>query len=257
MKRLFLLAAAAAAVSILAAPAAALAQKPGGEALPGVEQEEARPEDMLGALRGAVSTMRESMYGPGPAVAGWNVGGADPDSRARAAGAETHWLHLSGGDDGPSVVMLTREGIADFAPAGWRIADSYGTGAAALDNPFVQFGRLTPRYVFAVRAASRRVGAADCSDPVSHAILYEVPGAPESPEDEDMLLFFRIAILAGEDQVVCTRYDPDGAAFRLRAFLPDGRSLPQLDDEGERLRVVPAGPLEALLRVPDRPANPG
>jgi hypothetical protein len=255
MKRLFLLAAAA--VSILAAPAAAAAaQKPGAGAPPGLESEEASEAEVLAMLRDAVSTMRESMFGPGPAVQGWNVGGEDPDSQARAAGAETHWLHLTGGD-GPSVVMLTRRGIADFTPAGWRIADSYGTGAAALDNPFVQFGHLTPRYVLAVRAGSRRVGAADCSDPVSHAILYEVPGAPESPQDEDMLLFFRIAILAGENQVVCTRYDRDGAAYRLRAFLPDGRSLPQLDDEGERLRIVPAAPLESLLRAPERgPANP-
>jgi hypothetical protein len=212
---------------------------------------------MLAMLRQTVATMRESMYGPGPAVAGWNVGGADPDSQARAAGAETHWLHLTGGDEGPSVVMLTRRGIADFAPATWRIADSYGTGAAAIDNPFVQFAYLTPRYVLAVRAGGRRVGTADCSDPISHAILYEVPGAAESPADEDMPLVFRIAILAGENQVVCTRYDRDGAAYRLRAFLPDGRSLPQLDDEGERLRVVPAAPLESLLRAPDRPANPG
>jgi hypothetical protein len=251
MKRLFLLAAAA--VSVLAAPAA-LAQKPGADRPPVAAPDGA---DMLAVLRRAVSTMRERMYGPGPAVAGWNVGGADPDSEVRAAGAETHWLHLTGGDDGPSVVMLTRRGISELAPNTWRIADSYGTGAAALTNPFVQFGYLTPRYVLAARANSRRVGTADCSDPISHAILYEVPGAPASPADEDMLMVFRIAILAGEDQVVCTRYDRDGAAWRHRAFLPDGRSLPQLDDEGERLRIVPAAPLETLLRAPEpTPAKP-
>jgi hypothetical protein len=151
--------------------------------------------------------------------------------------------------------MLTRRGISDLAPARWRIADSYGTAGASHDNPFVQFGRLTPRYVIALRANSRRVGTADCSDPVSHAILYEVPDAPESPEDEDMLMFFRIAILAGEDQVVCTRYDRDGAGYRMRSFLPDGRSLPQHDEEGERVRVVPAAALEALLRPPAGAAN--
>jgi hypothetical protein len=253
MKPLFLLAAAA---LILAAPAPLAAQKPGAGAPPAAEPEAPSEEDMLAALRGAVTAMRESIFAPGPAVQGWNVGGADPDGEARAAGAETHWLHLTGGEDGPSVVMLTRRGIADFAPAGWRIADSYGTRAAALDNPFVQFGRLSPRYVLALRANSRRVGTADCSDPISHAILYEVPGAPESPEDEDMPLLFRIALLAGEDQVSCTRYDRDGAAYRLRAFLPDGRSLPQQDDEGERLRVVPAAPLESLLRAPERAATP-
>ena len=57
--------------------------------------------------------------------------------------------------------------------------------------------------------------------------------------------------------MVCTRYDADGAAYRLRAFLPDGRSLPQLDDVGERLRIVPAAPLESLLRPRERgAANP-
>ncbi|HEX8193593.1 MAG TPA: hypothetical protein VF552_11915 [Allosphingosinicella sp.] len=252
MKRLFQLAAAA---SLIAAPAAAAAQKPGADAPPAAEAPEGPSEqEMLAVLRGAVTSMRERMFGPGPAVAGWNVGGADPDSAARAAGTDTHWLHLSGGGDGSSVVMLTRRGIADFAPAAWRIADSYGTSGAALDNPFVQFGSLSARYVIAMRAGSRRVGTADCSDPVSHAILYEVPGAPAGPDDEDMLLFFRIAILAGEDQVVCTRYDQDGAAYRLRAFLPDGRSLPQLDDDGERLRIVPAGRLETLLTPPQPPA---
>lgn len=252
MKRLFLLAAAA--VSILAAPAVTLAQKPGAEARPGPEQAEPSEAEMLAALRGAVASMREGLFAPGPAVAGWNVGGADPVSQLRAAGAETHWLHLTGGDDGPSVVMLTRRGIAEFAPAGWRIADSYGTGAAALTDPSIQFGYLTPRYVYGARAGIRRLGTADCSEPISHAILYEVPGAPESPEDADMVLLFRIAILAGENQVVCSRYDRDGAAYRLRAFLPSGRSLPQLDDEGERLRIVPAAPLESLLRAPERGA---
>jgi hypothetical protein len=82
-----------------------------------------------------------------------------------------------------------------------------------------------------------------------------VPGAAESPEDEDMVLFFRIAILAGEEQVVCTRYDRDGAAYTSRTFLPDGRSLPQLDDAAERVRVVPAASLEALLRAPERAAG--
>ena len=244
MKLFFLLAAA----SILAfSPAAA--QKPGAEELP-LEAEEPSAEETLALLRGAVASMRESLFGPGPAVEDWNSGGADPDSEARAAGAETNWLHITGGENGPSVTMLTQRSIADLAPDEWRIADSYGSGGAALDTPFVQFGRLSPRYVFAARANSRRVGTADCTDPISHAILYEIPGAPETADDADMLFFFRIAILAGEDQVSCTRYERDGNAYRMRAFLPDGRSLPQLDDEGERLRVVAAAPLEVLLAMP-------
>ncbi|HEX8644683.1 MAG TPA: hypothetical protein VF702_12305 [Allosphingosinicella sp.] len=248
MKLLSILAAAA----ILAAPTSLLAQgKPGaGSTAPEAEMDPGDAE-MLEMLRTAVAEARDEMYAPGPRVDGWDRGGGDPDSQVRTAGADSHWL-LQTGDEGSSVVMLTRRPIADFAPRGWRIADSYGSADAPVANPFVQFVALTPRYMIASRANTRRVATADCSDPVTHAILYEVPGAPDSPEDEDMPFLFRIFLLASEDQVVCTRYETEGSVWRPRAFLPDGRSLPQLDEPSERVRVVPAAPLETLLQPPGR-----
>jgi hypothetical protein len=246
MKLLSLLAAAA----ILAAPASLLAQgKPGADtAAPQSDPEDA---EILEMLRAAVAEARTEMYAPGPRVEGWDRGGGDPDSVVRTAGADSHWL-LQSGAEGSSVVMLTRRSIADFAPSSWRIVDSYGSADAPVSNPFVQFSALTARYMIGTRANTRRVATADCSDPVTHAILYEVPGAPDSPEDEDIPFLFRIFILAGEDQVVCTRYETEGNVWRPRAFLPDGRSLPQLDEPTERVRVVPAAPLETLLQPPGR-----
>ena len=235
---------AAAALALPAAGAAQLPPTPAPETAP-VGEEEA----MLEALREAVASMRRHMFAPGPAVEGWDQGGADPDSELRAAGAERHFFRLSS-DDGPSVVMLTRRPIADFAPAEWRIVDSYGSSRTELANPFVQFTSLTPRYVIGVRANSRRVASVDCSDAPENAILYEVPGAPGSADDEQIPFFFRIALLAGEGQVVCSRYEREAEGYRVRAFLPDGRSLPQLDDESERLTIVPAAPLDMLLRRP-------
>ena len=245
MKLLPLLASAA----LLFAPLPAVAQgKPGADASPAEMDEEAGAEELLATLRTAVSEMRREMFAPGPAVEGWNRDGADPDAELRAAGTSGHYLLLSAAS-GTSVVMLTDRRIADLAPAAWRVADSYGSATEAVANPFIQFTALTPRYVIAARANSRRVDTVDCSDPPTHAILYEVPDAPESPSDAEMPLFFRIALLASEEQVVCTRYVREGAAYRPFAFLPDGRSLPQLDEADERVTVVPAAPLETLLRA--------
>jgi hypothetical protein len=63
-----------------------------------------------------------------------------------------------------------------------------------------------------------------------------------------MPIWFRIALLAAEDQVVCSRYERSGDGWVSRAFLPDGRSLPALDDAGERITIVPAAPVDELLR---------
>lgn len=242
MKALILLAAAA----LLALPAPVPAQLPEPPEPP-EPPADAQAQDLLAALREAVTTMRAEMFAPGPAVPGWNQGGADPDADLRRAGAEDHVFLITSGD-GPSVVLLTSRSIAAVAPAGWRAVDSYGSSAEALSDPFVQFLALTPRYVLALRANSRRIASVDCSDPVTNAILYEVPDAPASPRDEDMPIFFRIALLAAEEQVVCSRYDRVDGGYRVRAFLPDGRSLPRLDDEQERIAIVPAAPIESLLK---------
>jgi hypothetical protein len=248
MKRLL----AAALLAALASPAAAqLAPQQ-------APQEQAAPQDdgqMVAALRRSVAAARRHMFAPGPAVPGWNSGGADPEAELRAAGADDHVLLVTGGE-GPSVVLLTARSIAAVAPAGWRIADSYGSAGVRVADPHLEFGRLTPRYVAAARYGSHRVGTADCSDPVTHAILYEVPGAPSSPDDETMAAIFRLVMLAGEEQVTCTRYERDGSTYRATTFLPDGHSLPQLGSVDARTRVVPAAPLETLLATPPAEAAP-
>lgn len=244
MKSLAYLAGAA----LLALAPPAVAQLPAPEA-----QDES--QQLLAALREMVATTRAEMFAPGPEVPGWNRGGEDPDAALRRAGADDYVFMISS-TDGPAVVMLTRRLIADFAPAGWQVIDSYGTSAAALANPFVQFIALTPRYVIGLRASSRREGGVDCSDPVANAILYEVPDAPASSGDEDMPIWFRIALLAAEDQVVCSRYERAGDGWVSRAFLPDGRSLPGLDDASERISIVPAAPVDELLRRAAIKPNP-
>ncbi|MEA3017083.1 MAG: hypothetical protein QOI38_1805 [Sphingomonadales bacterium] len=236
-------------IPILAVSAFLLAPPPAA-AQPATEQPPASDEQMVAELRAAVATMREEMFRPGPPVPGWNAGGADPDSDLRAAGADRHAFLLRVSGEPPSVILLTDRGIRDFAPAEWQIVDSYGSATEPVETPTVQFSWMSPRYVIGSRASGFRRGTVDCSGGIAHALLYEVPGEAMTEEDEMALLMFRLALLAREGVTTCTRWEGDRAAgWTGRPLLPDGRSLPGLEVEGEeRLTIVPTAPLAELMR---------
>ena len=198
-------------------------------------------------LQAMVERLRSDMYQPGEQVPGWNRGGADPDRDLRAAGADTHFFRLQRAS-GTGIVILSERPIAAFAPAAWRVADTYGSASAAIDNPFVQFEALSPRYVVGLRASSRRRGDADCVETVTNATLYERPDVPAGQEDAQIPLMFRLLLLAAEDQIVCTRYQGNAReGYRGLAFLPDGRTLPSLNRSEEQITIIPAGPIETLV----------
>ena len=217
-------------------------------AVPSTTQSE--DEAALAEFRAAVAEMRAEMLRPGDRVEGWNRGGANPDADLRARGADRFYF-LTRGRDGTSVAILTDRPIRDFAPATWRVVDSYGSASESLTNPQLDFGAFSARYVMASRGQYRRIGDVDCQDNLSHALLYEVPGAPASPDDEIVPMMFRIMILALEDQRICFRSDGDAErGYRGRFFLPDGRSLPQLDDLEAISTIVPAAPVDRLIEPP-------
>jgi hypothetical protein len=228
--------------TILLASTAAAAVQP--------EQPPASDEQMVAELRAAVAAMREEMFRPGPPVPGWNAGGADPDSELREAGADRHVFLLRTTGEPPSVILLTDRGIREFAPAEWRIVDSYGSATEPVETPTVQFSWVSPRYVIGSRASGFRRDTVDCSGGIAHALLYEVPGEAMTEEDETALLMFRLALLAREGVTTCTRWEGNRAAgWTGRPLLPDGRSLPGLQGEGEeRLTIVPIAPLAELMR---------
>ena len=214
----------------------------------------------LEEFRAAIAQLRREMLRPGERVDGWDRGGANPDADLRARGADRHYF-LTRGRDGTSVSILTDRPIADFAPAGWQVVDSYGSGSASLASPQVDFAAFSPRFVMASRSQFRRVRDVDCQDNLSHALLYEVPDAPTSPGDEVIPMMFRMMILALENQEICVRIDGDAAhGYRGRFFLPDGRTLPELDDPEAVSTIVPAAPVDRLIEPPppegaDQPAE--
>lgn len=233
MRNMFMLIAAA---LLLAPPAVAPAQESQGEWDMDVAQ-----------LRATVERMRSEMYRPGERVAGWNRGGANPDADLRAAGADSHYFRVrrSGGD---AIVILTARPLASFAPAGWRVADTYGEAGAPAGNPFVQFEAMSPRYVIGMRGDSERRGDTDCVGGVVNATLYERSDVPATSADAQIPLFFRLMLLASEDQLVCTRYEGNARdGWRGISFLPDGRTLPVLNEGDDHIEIVPAAPIERLV----------
>ncbi|HEY5721351.1 MAG TPA: hypothetical protein VIT45_03425 [Allosphingosinicella sp.] len=202
----------------------------------------------------AIRQLRDLMFPAGERVEDWDVGGADPEKAVRAMGADKYYLLETDASDGTSVVsILTGRPISDIAPAGWRAIKSYGDAGTQLANPSVAFGYLTQRFVLAGRANGIRMRDADCSNKVGHAILYEVPGAPEAPEDKDIPDMFDGLMLAIGGQTLCARFDGDREkGFSVRYFLPDGRQLlnPDRSVPDGRVAIVPAAPIDSLIKPP-------
>ena len=228
-------------LSLLLAPLRLVAGMPAS-----AQSDQTNPEGGFADLQAMVSQMRTSMYAQGELVPGWDRGGADPDSALRAAGADRHFFAVDG-SGGRSVGIITARPLTAFAPAAWRVIDTYGASTTRLDNPSLLFQMLSRRYAVGIRANGRRVRDADCTDPIANATLYEIPGAAAEAGDEMIPVLFRVLILAGDGQVVCARSDGNRQnGWRARYFSEDGHRLPGLDEQ-QLITIVPAGPLERLV----------
>lgn len=223
-------------------------------AQPGATQENEAGD--LATFQAAVAQLRADILRTGERVENWDRGGADPDADALALGGDTHFL-LSSGGDGNSVGIVTARPLADFAPASWRVVDSYGAAGESLESPQLAFQSLSARYMIGARTQIWRQNDVSCWRNFSHVLLYEVPGAPASADDELMPMMFRLLILALEDQTICVRAEGDRErGYSSRYFLPDGRALPEMDEPDERVTIVPAAPVERLVTPPPPRTEP-
>jgi hypothetical protein len=110
------------------------------------------------------------------------------------------------------------------------------------------FEKLSNRYAVGIRANGRRVRDADCVDPIANATLDEIPGAVAVTGDDMIPVLFRVLMLAGDGQVICSRSEGNAqSGWHTRSFTEDGHRLPELDQGDELLTIVPAGPIERLV----------
>jgi hypothetical protein len=209
----------------------------------------------------ALRQLRDLMLPAGERDENWNVGGADIEKTIRDLGADKYYvLQVSAVDGSTAVTILTDRPITDFASGEWRAVESYGTADAAIENPTLTFTYLSPRYVLGGRANNRRVRSAICGEGISHAILYELPGAPVSPEDKELPEFVRAMMRAIEGQTLCSRHDGDPSkGYSVRNYFPDGRLIlnPDRSVSVDRSTIVPAAPVSTLIKPPPpAPATP-
>lgn len=231
--------AAVCAVALLAAAPAAAAQEQAAQAGPAAE------------IQSIVDRMRTELMAPGDIVPGWDKGGADPDSELRAKGADKfYFVSEEGGSR--DVLILTDRRISDFAPEGWQAIDSYGSPVDYAENPVLEFAALDGDHAVGLRAGTYRENGIDCTKTPVHAILYRRSGAAQEPGEDEIPpgFLFRILMLGLEGQVICSRSDPlPGGGWRIRALRPDGRDLKMLNEKPRTLTIVPAAPIDQLVRA--------
>ncbi len=230
----------------LAALAAAMAiQAPAAPSTDTARPWLADPENAA-RYQALVASIRADMFRAGEKVAGWDRGGADPDSELRAGGGRLYYqIDKAGGVK--EVVLLTDRPIAEIAPDHWRAVASYGSPSAPADNAIVQFAPLGEHHVMAMRGGSWRKKDVDCIRGITHAVLFAKPSAPPSPSEgppPDFL--FNLVLDAAAGQTICSRYEGTReTGWEVRHFLPDGRLV--VEKHPSRMRIVPAAPLDTLI----------
>jgi hypothetical protein len=235
----------AGALILCAAPAAAAPSTK-----PGEQVEEAKAPSGPQDIRVVIEQMRAAILRPGDTLEGWQTGGVNPDEALLSKGADKFFFLLKEGEQ-QEVSILTSRRIDDFAPARWRAIDSYGSPVAYAEDPALHFSPISSRYFVATRGTGAWQQGISCSKGVTHAILYEDPEAPVDKVDAQAAIgLFRIVLLALEGQTVCARYEGDvEQGWKPHYLLPDGRSLPELNKEESRITIVPAAPVETLVRA--------
>ena len=201
-------------------------------------------------LKALVDNARAELLKPGAVVAGWNVGGADPNAEIEARGAERHYFVEESDDGEIDVSIRTPRRIDALAPARWQPIDSFGSAIDYVERPLVSFSPVGTRYAIGARSGEWRENGIDCGKGPAHAILYELPdGAKDSVARDEAIMLFRITMLAIEGQTICARHvGTAGEGWRTRLMLRDGRDLPELNKSQSRLRIVPAAPVETLMK---------
>lgn len=206
---------------------------------------------MQAVLDEAIAEMKT----PGPKRPDWDRGGVDVRALVSAApgGVRSNYILTTDKSGSRTVTVVDGAGKTGIVPAQWKEVVRIGrppTGDIVTD---LVIGALDEDFYFAGTQGRRRVGDAYCtSGPMSGVVYvdrrkaYKVEYPPEilKPMFEQMFGQF-------ESMTSCFRYDRDGHAFRISNFLEDGSTLPVVDETlGERLQIVPAGPIDELLAPP-------
>jgi hypothetical protein len=197
----------------------------------------------------------EQMLEPGEPVPDWRESGIDilAELGAREGGLAANLLRDED-PEVPSVTDLSGKAAPDLA--GFTRTQLRAPPPGNIDERvFVSF---TPGVWLEAASQRKMRGRAMCYGGLLGLTLHSRRPVTEQTMDE--LLSTSIAVsmfdrLASRE--FCVVYERSGDGYRSRSFLPDGRSLPQLDADTTPLRIMPAADLSAYIRdtVPTAPAE--
>jgi hypothetical protein len=197
-------------------------------------------------LESLLAPMIETITEPGEAVSGWRESGVDIHAEigARAGGLAGNLLR----DDDTEVLSITdlsatnAPDLTGFTRLRLRAAPPGGANEQS-------FASFSPGVWLALEMQHTRRGNALCYKGLNGVTLYSEE--PLTTWDEDTA-YLMAAMVATFDRIAarefCVVYQREGDAYAARSFLPDGRSLPQMDAQSTLLRIMPAAELSAFMR---------
>lgn len=248
--------------------AALSAQDDGVASAPVDEAEEARPLAGMAAddvaaffmlvassseLDAELVPLIEQLLEPGKSVPNWSESGIDilAELSARKGGLSANLLR----DEDAEVLSVTDlSGEATVDLAGFTSLTLRPAPPGVIDErAFVSF---TPGVWLELASKRKMRGTAMCYGGLTGLTLHSKRQVTEQTMDE---LFPTIMAISMVDRLAsrefCLVYDRADDDYRSRSFLPDGRTLPQLDADAAPLRIMAAQELSDYLRraVPTAP----
>lgn len=208
------------------------------------------------AIQAAMDAAMAELMRPGPRQDGWDKGGVDIYGLAESApgGTAANYLLEVDREGERSVVIIHAEDPGRHIPERWKSLLHAGSSKEPAGAHVLTFARIDGPFYLAGWENFRRVGDAFCSLGNIGGELYE--SADQAIETELPRAMIPAIFLATakrlEEQPMCWRYDRDGDGFKVTYFLEDGRTLPGLNEYKERVTLVPAGPIDQLLKAAAR-----
>ena len=221
-----------------------------GFATPAVGQDQPLPSDLKAAIMDAVGTAEAKIFQPGPMVAEWNKGGVDLKAAvaAKPGGLARNYLLAVDNEGEPTVTIYSSGPVSGFIPPSWKRIIGIGDIDGGGSDGFLEFANLDGGYYVVARGLSRRVGDADCSSSPIGAGLYLAPDNAETMPREVATAIFEATAAMVSKHTVCETYKASAAGYSVRYFLEDGRSLPAMDEDQDQISIVPAQPVDQLLK---------
>jgi hypothetical protein len=192
-----------------------------------------------------LAPMIEEVFELGEPVPGWNELGIDVLSELDRREGGLAGNLLRDGDNLPKVTDLSGTVAPDLSGFSMLVLRADPPGGVN-ERSFLGF---TPGMWLEIAAQRRLRGTAHCYTGLVGLTLHSRQPITELSMGDLLTAIIGVSLnerLASRDY--CIAYERAGDGYRTRAFLPDGRSLPQLDSPG-KLSIMPSSEFESYIET--------